>query len=223
MKRHLFVECLESRLLLSADPVATHVHQPRLFPGYVLDTSFGERGEGHYDVPDKVLGAAHYGMQGDKIVIEAIARDEDGPMFYIGYVRFNSDGTPDQSFGDGGGVLLPFDSNDVHWQFDSAGFALTVNCQTIYLDYNGNVVDSESGTGDYLPVFTYDVVAPDGALIEFGGLGTYPNSYCVLRYRPPTPEPLSTRADVRASCIPRGTVGTRPEPSSSTGANARQP
>ncbi len=169
----------------------------RLNPDGTLDTTFGTNGRvgtdlaGDYDLAQVLL------VQPDqKIVAVGLANPSaaaGGAYTDYALVRYNPDGSPDTTFGQGGKVLIHLDTQPYRLaaalQADPVGGAIKILVAGNFLRrYNADgTPDLTFGTAGQAPAHQMDfafglAVQPDGKIVE-GGVGSG-GVFAVARYTP---------------------------------------
>jgi uncharacterized delta-60 repeat protein len=176
----------------------------------VLDTTFGNNGftltnfSSNWDIPRSAV------LQPDGKILVVGHAEMQSPYYTLALARYNSDGSPDQSFGDGGkalvgsgelsGVVLESDGKIVALGSDGPYFLLLRFNQDGSLDTtfgNGGTIET-SFNSDF--VQASDLTSqPDGRVVA-GGFSQKPyyknSDFALARYylgsTPPTPAPSAT-------------------------------
>jgi uncharacterized delta-60 repeat protein len=186
---------------------------PSTSPAGALDESFGEDGVVMTDIDGHSDEAYGVVVQPDGKIVALGASwvfPQDKPRFAL--LRYNPDGSPDQSFGDGGRVIVGM--TDDEWDYSMPhGLALQgdgklVAAGTSYDQDAGHNVfavarfnpdgtfDEEFGDGGRVlaPISTAEdasneeahalALAPDGKIVLAGFVGLYPADFAAVRLLP---------------------------------------
>jgi uncharacterized delta-60 repeat protein len=103
---------LNGKILVSGDLFGSELFVVRLNANGSLDTTFGSGGMATFELAGFTSSAGLVLQPDGKIVIAGTTQDQDTFLNDVVLVRFNSDGSPDASFGSGGAVIQTFGADE---------------------------------------------------------------------------------------------------------------